>query len=53
MNNPKFSINVPVYNAEATIGRTIDILKELDYVEYEVVLVNDGSTDQTQEIIQE
>ena len=31
----------------------IDILKELDYEEYEVVLVNDGSTDQTQEIIQE
>ena len=28
MNNPKFSIIVPVYNAEATIGRTIDILKE-------------------------
>lgn len=53
MNNPKFSIIVPVYNAEATIGRTIDILKELDYEEYEVVLVNDGSTDQTQEIIQE
>lgn len=39
MNNPKFSIIVPVYNAEATIGRTIDILKELDYEEYEVVLV--------------
>lgn len=53
MNNPKFSIIVPVYNAEATIGRTIDILRELDYEEYEVVLVNDGSTDQTQEIIQE
>lgn len=53
MNNPKFSIIVPVYNAEATIGRTIDILKELTYEEYEVVLVNDGSTDQTQEIIQE
>lgn len=53
MNNPKFSIIVPVYNAEATIGRTIDILKEFTYEEYEVVLVNDGSTDQTQEIIQE
>lgn len=53
MNNPKFSIIVPVYNAEATIGRTIDILKELTYEEYEVVLVNDGSTDQTQVIIQE
>ena len=53
MNNPKFSIIVPVYNAEATIGRTIDILKELTYEENEVVLVNDGSTDQTQEIIQE
>ena len=37
MNNPKFSIIVPVYNAEATIGRTIDILKELDYEEYEMM----------------
>lgn len=53
MNNPKFSIIVPVYNAEATIGRTIRTLKELDYEEYEVVLINDGSTDRTQEIVQE
>ena len=29
------------------------LIFELDYEEYEVVLVNDGSTDQTQEIIQE
>ncbi|MGL9728860.1 glycosyltransferase family 2 protein [Enterococcus sp. DIV0756] len=51
MVEPKFSIIIPVYNAEATITRTINTLKELDYPNFEVLLVNDGSTDKTEGII--
>ena len=51
MVEPKFSIIIPVYNAEATITMTINTLKELDYLNFEVLLVNDGSTDKTEGII--
>lgn len=51
MVEPKFSIIIPVYNAEATITRTINTLKELDYPNFEVLIVNDGSTDKTEGII--
>ena len=51
MSNPKFSIVIPIYNAESTIARTIASLKEFDFTDYEVLLINDGSTDQTEAII--
>ena len=44
---PLVSIVVPAYNAEDTIEKTIrDILAQV-YQDYEVILVDDGSTDQT------
>lgn len=53
MDKPKFSIVIPIYNAENTIARTIDTLKKFDFDDYEVLLINDGSTDQTEAIIRE
>ncbi|MGC3014700.1 glycosyltransferase family 2 protein, partial [Enterococcus faecium] len=52
MSHPIFSIIVPVYNAEDTIVHTIEVLKNLAFEEYEVILVNDGSTDKTEQLIQ-
>lgn len=43
------SIIVPAYNEEATIATSVAQLLELSYPEYEVVVVNDGSTDSTHE----
>ncbi|GCF93916.1 glycosyl transferase family 2 [Enterococcus florum] len=51
MNKPMFSIIVPVYNAEKTVSRTIHHLKAILFDSYEVLLINDGSTDQTYELI--
>lgn len=48
--NPQVSIIVPAYNAEAYIGSCLDHLCALDYAHYEVILVNDGSTDRTAEV---
>ncbi|EOH87792.1 glycosyltransferase family A protein [Enterococcus pallens] len=48
-----FSIIIPVYNAELIIDKTIESLKKLDYQNYEVILVNDGSTDKTEDIIKQ
>ena len=47
---PKVSVVVCAYNAEPTINSCLASLKELNYPNYEVIVVNDGSTDRTLEI---
>ena len=41
------------YNGSRTIRRTLEELAKLDYPDYEVIVVNDGSTDATPEIAAE
>ena len=48
----KFSVIIPVYNAEKYIERAIDSIVKQDYKDYEMILINDGSTDRSLEIIQ-
>jgi len=45
------SILVPAYNEEDCILETIKSLSYLDYPEYEIIIVNDGSTDRTLDIL--
>ena len=45
--NSKISIIVPVYNAEHVIKRCVDSLLKQSYPGIEIIIVNDGSTDQT------
>lgn len=47
---PPVSIVVPAYNEARVIGRAIKSLLELDYPAYEVLVVDDGSTDGTAEV---
>src|SRR3990172_13043137 len=49
----RVSIVVPAYHAEHAIGPLLDSLGRLDYPEYEVIIVNDGSKDRTREIIEQ
>ncbi len=42
-----FSIITPVYNREDCIGRCIDSVLKQDFCGYELIVVNDGSTDNT------
>lgn len=44
---PPISILVPAYNEEATIASTIHSLLQLNYPEFEIIVVNDGSRDGT------
>ena len=46
-----FSIILPVYNAEKTIEETLQSIKNQDYTDYELVIINDGSNDNTLELI--
>lgn len=47
---PTVSIIVPVYNAVKTLQRTIDSIQEQSYRDFELLLVDDGSTDSSKEI---
>ncbi len=49
-NPPAASIIVCAYNSAATLARCLESLKHLNYPHYEVIVVNDGSTDITAEI---
>lgn len=51
MKENMISVIIPVYNAEKTISRTLDSFLNQNYDQYEIICINDGSTDNTVEII--
>jgi O-antigen biosynthesis protein len=44
---PRISVIVCSYNGSRTIGETLAALESLDYPDYEVIVIDDGSIDQT------
>src|SRR5262249_17401124 len=48
---PKISVVVCSYNGVATINETLTALSQLNYPDYEVIVVDDGSTDATASIV--
>lgn len=50
---PKYSVIVPIYNAEKTLRRCVDSLLREEYPDAEILLVNDGSSDGSGEICRE
>ncbi len=52
MSDPAFSVVVPAFDAETTIARTIrSVLDQTDH-DLELIVVDDGSTDSTPEIVE-
>jgi glycosyltransferase involved in cell wall biosynthesis len=51
MNNIKISIIMAAYNAESTISEAIESILIQTYTCFEFIIINDGSTDRTEEII--
>ena len=47
MDKCRISIIVPIFNAEDYISRCLDSILEQSFTSYEVLLVDDGSTDAT------
>lgn len=47
---PRVSVLVPAYREEAGLDATLEVLHHLDYPDYEVVVVDDGSPDGTAEV---
>lgn len=47
------SLLVPAYNEEASIAASVRSLLQLDYPEFEVIVINDGSQDKTLDVLKE
>src|SRR5947209_17035251 len=50
---PLVSIIVPARNEERNIRRCVESLLEQNYPNYEVIVVDDGSTDETPDILED
>lgn len=48
---PIISIVMPAYNGERTILETLNSLQEQTFSDFEIIVINDGSTDSTLEIL--
>ena len=48
----KVSIIVPIYNCSSFLNECIDSILSQSYKNFELLLINDGSTDNSQEIIE-
>lgn len=53
MEEISFSIIIPVYNREDLIKRAVGSFLQQDYTSYEIILVDDGSTDGSRELCDE
>ncbi|HEY4538836.1 MAG TPA: glycosyltransferase family 2 protein, partial [Faecalibacter sp.] len=50
-NQPLVSIIIPTFNRADLIGETLDSIIEQNYQNWECIVVDDGSTDNTEEIL--
>lgn len=48
----KISIIIPMFNSELTISRTLDSILCQNIADYEIIIVNDGSTDNSKKIVE-
>jgi glycosyltransferase involved in cell wall biosynthesis len=52
-NNPEVSVVMGVYNGAESLQRTIDSILSQEDVDFEFIIVNDGSTDSSKQILDE
>ncbi len=50
---PQISIIIPAYNSEKTIRETINSVLAQTFSDLEIIVINDGSSDQTIEVVQQ
>lgn len=52
LSNPKVSVVIPCFNAEATVAQALQSITEQRFESLEIIIVDDGSSDSTPQIIQ-
>ena len=50
-NNPQVSVIIPVFNTENFIGSALQSVLDQSYDTYEIICVDDGSTDTSADVI--
>lgn len=50
---PLVSVIVPIYNSEKFLAETIELILNQSYRNLEIILINDGSTDNSKQIYKE
>lgn len=48
--SPRFSVTIPAYNAAGTLAETVTSVTAQTFADWEIVIVDDGSTDDTRAI---
>ena len=51
VNTPFFSVIIPVYNVEAYLGRCLDSVLGQNFTDFEIICINDGSSDNSFEVL--
>jgi glycosyltransferase involved in cell wall biosynthesis len=51
--SPRFSVVIPLYNKEKDILKTLDSLQQQQFQEFEIIIVDDGSTDNSSKLVKE
>ena len=53
MNTPKVSIIIPLYNRQALVPETLESIQKQRYPNWEAIIVDDGSSDQSYQVVEE
>lgn len=49
--NPRLTVFMPVYNGETYVGEAIESILRQTYTDFRFIIINDGSTDRTEGVI--
>lgn len=51
INSPKVSVIIPTYNRAIHIGRAVESIFTQTYQDFEIIIIDDGSTDNTKDVL--